>query len=34
MSGKVPVFAVTVKVRRRSGPEDAAGTPVFFGEVF
>jgi hypothetical protein len=34
MYGKVPVFAATVKVRRRTGPEDAAGSPVFFEEVF
>jgi hypothetical protein len=34
MCEKVPVFAATVKVRRRTAPEGAAGSPVFFEAVF
>jgi hypothetical protein len=33
MSGKVPVFAALVKVRRRAGPEDTFGSPAIFREV-
>jgi hypothetical protein len=34
MYGKVPVFTATVKVRRRTGPEDAVGSPEIFAELF